>query len=103
LIEKYLKPLLKARRTKHFAHNGKVRAVRHYADNDTRIAALDMTFRLKGNYAPIKTREEKRQVAKIIIDIPRPIHTPEQLAERAQQTASENNKLCQQELPKVTP
>jgi hypothetical protein len=84
LIEKYLKPLLKARRTKHFAHNGKVKAVRHYADNDTRIAALDMTFRLKGNYAPIKTREEKRQVAKIIIDIPRPIHTPEQLAERAQ-------------------
>jgi hypothetical protein len=90
LIEKHLKPLLKATRTKHWAHNGKVESARTYKDNDTRLAALDMTYRLKGTYAPVKTQEEKRRVANIIIDIPRPIHTPEQLAERAQQTASEN-------------
>ena len=77
LIEKYLKPLLKARRTKHFAHNGKVRSVRHYADNDTRIAALDMTLRLKGNYAPTKTEANSKHVDVIVVDIPRPIHVPD--------------------------
>jgi hypothetical protein len=77
LIQKYLKPLLKTRRTKHFAHNGMVKSVRHYADNDTRIAALDMTFRLKGTYAPLKTQNASRAVDVIVVDIPRPIHTPD--------------------------
>jgi len=77
LIQKHLKPLLKARRTKHFAHNGKVKSVRYYADNDTRIAALEMAFRLKGSYAPTKTQNESRSVDVIVVDIPRPIHLPD--------------------------
>jgi hypothetical protein len=74
---------LKARRTKHFAHNGKVKSVRHYADNDTRIAALDMTFRLKGTYAPLKTQNESRAVDVIVVDIPRPIHTRMMMTRRS--------------------
>jgi hypothetical protein len=72
LIERHLKPLLKAKRTKHFAHNGKVKSARHYADNDTRLAALDMSFRLKGSYAPVKTEAETKYIDRIIVDLPRP-------------------------------
>jgi hypothetical protein len=72
LIERHLKPLLKAKRTKHFAHNGKVKSVRHYHDNDTRLAALDMSFRLKGSYAPVKTEAETKYIDRIIVDLPRP-------------------------------
>ena len=72
LIEDHLKPLLKAKRKKHFAHQGRVRSSRSYVDNDTRLAALDMTFRLKGSYAPVKTEAETKHIDRIIIDLPRP-------------------------------
>jgi hypothetical protein len=77
LIEKHLKPLLKATRTKHWAHDGKVKSARTYKDNDTRLAALDMTFRLKGSFAPLKTGTENKSVDVIVVDLPRPIHLPE--------------------------
>ena len=72
LIETYLKPLLKATRTKHFAHNGKIKSTRRYKDNDTRLGALDMALRLKGSYAAVKTQNENRSVSVIVVDVPRP-------------------------------
>lgn len=77
LIEKYLKPLMVAKTTKHFAHNGRVVSKRDYSDNDTRRQTLDMAFKLKGSYAP-KTDEEARISQQfmgptvLILDIPRP-------------------------------
>jgi hypothetical protein len=88
LIDKHLKPLLKARRKKHWAHNGKVRDTRSYADNDTRLAALDMTFRLKGTYAPTKTQNESRSVDVIVVDVPRPIRDPEDIEVETQSPAT---------------
>jgi hypothetical protein len=84
LIQKYLKPLLKARRTKHFAHNGRIKSTRHNADNETRLAALDMAFRLKGSFAPLKTQTENRSVDVIVVDLPRPIHLPDDDSEVGQ-------------------
>lgn len=77
LIEKHLIPLLGAKITKHFAHHGKVKDKREYADHDTRRQTLDMAFKLKGSYAP-KTDEEARISQQfmgptvLILDIPRP-------------------------------
>lgn len=77
LINKYLLPLLNAKTTKHFAHQGKVKDTRHYADNTTRRETLDMAFKLKGAYAP-KTEEEAHISQQfmgptvLILDIPRP-------------------------------
>jgi hypothetical protein len=78
LIEKHLKPLLKAKRYKHWAHNGRVKDSRTYADNDTRLSALELAFRLKGSFAPVKTQTENRSVDVIVVDIPRPIHLPDE-------------------------
>jgi hypothetical protein len=77
LIREHLKPLLKARRTKHFVHNGRIISTRQYADNDTRLAALDMAFRLKGSFAPVKTETENRSVDVLVVDLPRPIRIPD--------------------------
>ena len=50
-----------------------------------------MTFRLKGTYAPLKTQNESRAVDVIIVDIARPIHTPDDDdAEIVPPTASNN-------------
>jgi len=62
---------------KHFAHNGRVKDTRKYTDNDTRLAALDMAFRLKGSFAPVKSQQESRAVSVLVVDLPRPIHTPD--------------------------
>lgn len=72
LIEHGLKPLLKAKRKKHFAHKGMVKSSRSYVDNDTRLTALDIAFRLKGSYAPVKTEAETKYIDRIIVDLPRP-------------------------------
>lgn len=77
LIDKYLRPLLSANTTKHFAHQGKVVSARTYKDNETRRQSLDMAFRLKGSFAP-KTEEEAHIAQQflgptvLILDIPRP-------------------------------
>lgn len=71
LIEKYLKPLLSAKITKHFQHNGKVKDARHYADNDTRRQSLDMAFRLRGSYA--KPDDTTGAPKVLVIDLPRPV------------------------------
>lgn len=77
LIDKYLLPLLSAKITKHFAHQGRVVHKRDYSDNDTRRQTLDMTFKLKGSYAP-KTEEEAHISQQfmgptvIVLDLPRP-------------------------------
>ena len=52
LIEKYLKPLLKAKETKFFAFQGEVIETHDVEALGIRKEALDMTFRLKGSYAP---------------------------------------------------
>jgi len=50
LIEKHLKPLLSARTTKFFQDRGKVTGKRLVSDNDARLKALDMAFKLRGSF-----------------------------------------------------
>jgi hypothetical protein len=52
LIDKHLVPLLNARETRFFQHNGKVTDLRTVAALGIRKDALDMAFRLRGSYAP---------------------------------------------------
>lgn len=54
LIEKYLKPLLVAKETKFFAFQGEVIETHDVEALGIRKEALDMTFRLKGSFAPIE-------------------------------------------------
>ena len=73
LIEKHLKPLLRAQTTKFFQHQGKVRDKRVVAANEVRLQALDMAFRLRGSYAPKGAQPaEQRGVTVIVLDVPRP-------------------------------
>ncbi len=73
LIEKHLKPLLRARTTKFFQHEGKVTGKRIVADNDARLRALDMALRLRGTFAVADPRlAEPAGVRVIIMDAPRP-------------------------------
>jgi len=73
LTEKYLKPLLRAKETKFFAHEGKVTDHRDVAALGIRSNALDMTFNLKGSYAPkaiegggpINIKEVKVQIIRV--------------------------------------
>jgi hypothetical protein len=58
LVKKYLSPLLRANETKFFAHKGIVKETQDVAANDIRLRALDLTFKLKGSYAPIETKSE---------------------------------------------
>ena len=52
LIHKYLIPLLNAKETKFFAFQGEVVETQDVEALGIRKDALDMTFRLKGSYAP---------------------------------------------------
>jgi hypothetical protein len=73
LIEKHLKPLLKARRVKYFAHHGKVKDSRKVEALEVRCNALDMAFRLEGSYtAPKADTQEIKTVSCIVLDVPRP-------------------------------
>jgi hypothetical protein len=73
LIEKHLKPLLRAKETKFFQHKGKVTDSRQVPANAIRLNALDLTFRLKGSYAaPSGESPERRFVQVIVLDVPRP-------------------------------
>ncbi len=73
LIEKYLKPQLDAHMVKFFQHEGKVTDERIVPDNDARLKALDMTFKLGGAYAPTDPKPEYPMGVKVImVDIPRP-------------------------------
>jgi len=73
LIQKDLVPLLKAKITKYFAHEGKVISWRNVADNNARLNALDMAFRLRGSYAPKDPKEAAQFGIKVVIvDVPRP-------------------------------
>jgi hypothetical protein len=73
LIEKHLKPLLRARRVKYFAHHGKVKDSRKVEALEIRCNALDMAFRLEGSYAaPKADTQEIKTVSCIVLDVPRP-------------------------------
>ena len=72
LIEKYLKPLLVAKQTKYFQHNGHVRSRRIIADNETRRQSLDMAFRLRGSYASRDDDGSAGPPKIMILDLPRP-------------------------------
>ena len=73
LIEKHLKPLLSARTTKFFQRGGKVTAMRLVADNDARLKALDMAFKLRGSFAAADPKlPEPMGVKVIIMEVPRP-------------------------------
>jgi hypothetical protein len=50
LIDKYLRPQLKAKETKYFSERGIVTDRRDLPDNGARNAALDMAFKLQGAY-----------------------------------------------------
>ena len=72
LIKKYLLPLMSAKRTIYFHHKGKVRDKRVVEALDTRLGSLELAFRLKGSFAPVKTEQHSRNVTTIILDVPRP-------------------------------
>ncbi len=73
LIEKHLKPLLSARTTKFFQHRGKVTGKRLVTDNEARLKALDMAFKLRGSFAQeIPKLADATGVNVIIMDAPRP-------------------------------
>jgi hypothetical protein len=73
LIEKHLKPLLSAKTIKFFQHEGKITGSRIVADNDARLRALDMAFKLKGSYNAADPKlTEPTGVSVIVIDVPRP-------------------------------
>ncbi len=57
LISKYLVPLLRAKEKRVFAYKGKITDQVEVADNDVRLRALDMTFKLKGSYAPAQQEQ----------------------------------------------
>lgn len=73
LIEKHLKPLLSARTTRFFQHRGKVTGKRVVTDNDARLKALDMAFKLRGSFVQENPKlAEATGVKVIIMDAPRP-------------------------------
>ena len=73
LIEKYLVPLLSAKTTRYFQHQGMVKQKREVADNDARLKALDMAFRLKGVYKAADFKPSESEGVKVVIlDAPRP-------------------------------
>ena len=73
LIEKHLVPLLSAKTTKYFQRQGRVEQKREVADNDARLKALDMAFKLKGAYTSADSKPDASQgVRLIVLDIPRP-------------------------------
>jgi hypothetical protein len=73
LIEKHLKPLLRARTMKFFQHGGKVTGKRVVIDNDARLRALDMVFKLRGSFLQADPKlAEPTGVKVIIMDVPRP-------------------------------
>jgi hypothetical protein len=73
LIEKHLKPLLKASESKFFHVRGRIRATRRVPCLNTRIKALDMAFRLKGSYAAAtEGKRSENHVRVIVVDVPRP-------------------------------
>jgi hypothetical protein len=88
LIHEHLLPLLNAKIVRAFTHKGRVIYSKPLADNDTRRQTLDMTFKLKGSYAP-KTEEEAHISQQfmgptvIVLDLPRP--------KRPEQPTSESN------------
>jgi hypothetical protein len=70
LIEKYLKPLLRAKETKFF-NEGKKRI--NVAALGIRHTALDTAFKLRGSYAPRDPKEAAQFGIKVVVvDIPRP-------------------------------
>lgn len=76
LIEKHLVPLLSAKTTKFFQHERRVTQKREVADNDARLKALDMAFKLRGTYAAADAKPpEPPPPSVIIVDIPRPRHS----------------------------
>jgi hypothetical protein len=74
LIEKHLKPLLRAQKTIFFQHQGKVTDKRVVAAHEIRSRALDMAFRIRGSYAPPKEPEiaNKIGVKVVLVGAPRP-------------------------------
>src|SRR5262249_11820938 len=74
LIEKYLTPLLNAKDTKFFQHNGKVTDQRKVPALSVRADALDMAFRLRGSYTPSRLEEPPIGVQVVLVPgAPRPI------------------------------
>jgi hypothetical protein len=73
LIEKHLKPLLSAQTTKFFQHRGKVTGKRLVTDNEARLRALELAFKLKGSFVQENPKlAEDTGVKVIIMDAPRP-------------------------------
>jgi hypothetical protein len=73
LIEKHLKPLLRATETKFFQAEGRVTDTRRVPSLRTRVKALDMAFRLKGSFpAQSENKPEENYVRVIVLNSPRP-------------------------------
>ena len=72
LIQKYLAPLLKAKTTRFFHHQGEVIETHDVADNETRRNALETAFKLHGSFAPLKQETTARTISVVVLDVPRP-------------------------------
>jgi hypothetical protein len=73
LIQNHLVPLLNAKETKFFQHNGKVGDSREVIAWGPRTSGLDIAFKLKGRYAERGAETSTNiGVQVIVVDIPRP-------------------------------
>jgi hypothetical protein len=73
LIEKHLKPLLRATETKFFQFEGEVTDTRRVPALRARAKALDMAFRLKGKYPTLSQAEATENFVRVIVvNSPRP-------------------------------
>jgi len=73
LAQNCLRPLLEATQTKLGQYKGKFKDRVQVEDNDARLRALDMIWRLKGKYAPLAIEQARKDTVEVIIlDCPRP-------------------------------
>jgi hypothetical protein len=73
LIEKYLKPLLGAKRTLFFQKDGKVKQKVEVEASEIRLSSLRTAFELHGSYAPRDPKEaEQFGIKVVVVDIPGP-------------------------------
>ena len=77
LIDKYLRPLLKAERTVFFQKDGKVKQKVQVEALEIRLSALRECFLLHGSYAPRDPKEAAQFGVKVVVmDMPRPPRLP---------------------------
>jgi hypothetical protein len=77
LIEKHLKPLLRATETKFFQSKGNVTETRRVPAHRVRINALDTAFRLKGSYKAPADEPGESELVQVIVQAPQTQNGPQ--------------------------